>query len=184
VGQLQCNIDLVGLTMGRLAGPTPLRRLSGLRPPFSAEWLSLKSRPYTVSQSQFIRHRIAGHQNSSPTPIFTAVDKLARGTEELAHSVILLSAEVRTLQEANHILSKRRREKNTRLREGGPLTAEEAYEILDEREIQAQLVNDMSGGGGLEEAEATVIVRRCGICRTPGHNARSCPSRVELDPAS
>jgi hypothetical protein len=163
--------------------PSPQRRPQSTTP---NAWVSqTPSNPTeAVSQSQFIRHRIAGHQNSSPTPIFTAVDKLARGTEELAHSVILLSAEVRTLQEANHILSKRRREKNTRLREGGPLTADEAYELLDEREIHAQLVNDMSGGGGSEEAEATVVVRRCGTCRTPGHNARSCPSRVELDPAS
>jgi hypothetical protein len=37
--------------MGRLAGPTPLRPLSGLRPPFSAEWLSLKGRPYKDGDS-------------------------------------------------------------------------------------------------------------------------------------
>jgi hypothetical protein len=86
------------------------------------------------------------------------------------------------LQEANHILSKRRREKNTRLREGGPLTAEEAYELLDEREIHAQLVNDMSGEQGevITDTGAPVTVRRCGVCRTPGHNARSCPNRVEI----
>jgi hypothetical protein len=58
-------------------------------------------------------------QGSSPTPIFQTVAALAKGTERLAHENTLLAAEVRTLHEA---LSKRRRAKKARIRQGGALT--------------------------------------------------------------
>ncbi|KFY21100.1 hypothetical protein V493_07574, partial [Pseudogymnoascus sp. VKM F-4281 (FW-2241)] len=34
-----------------------------------------------VSQSEYIKNRIARYKGSSPTPIFTAVDQLAKGTQ-------------------------------------------------------------------------------------------------------
>jgi hypothetical protein len=42
----------------------------------------------------------------------------------------LLSAEVRTLRVVNEALSKRRRAKKTRVRQGGALTIEDAQDIL------------------------------------------------------
>jgi hypothetical protein len=130
-----------------------------------------------VSQSQFIRDRIAGHQSSSPTPIFTAVDQLARGTEALAHNVILLNAQVQALQQANMLLSKRRRAKRTRLQDGGPLTVDEAYDLLDQRDIGEQLRRDMVSNGEPGQ-RVTATERRCGKCRNTGHNARTCPMDV------
>jgi hypothetical protein len=58
-----------------------------------------------VLRSQFIKTQITRHQESSPTPIFNAVDQLAKGTQALAHLVTLLTAEVRTLQKLNKALS-------------------------------------------------------------------------------
>ena len=88
-----------------------------------------------ISQSEFIKNRIARHQESSPTPILTAVDQLAKGTQALAHSVPQLTAEVRTLQKANEALSKRRRAKKTRVCLGGSLTVEDAQDLLADREV-------------------------------------------------
>lgn len=51
----------------------------------------------------------------SPTPILVAIDQLSKGMQAVSHRVILLEAEVRTFQEANEALSKRRRAKRTRL---------------------------------------------------------------------
>ena len=68
-----------------------------------------------VCQTEYIRNRIAGHQGSSPTPIFDAVGHLAKGVATLAYSVTLLTAENRSLQRANEALSKRRRAKKTRV---------------------------------------------------------------------
>ncbi len=42
----------------------------------------------------------------------------------------LISAEVRTLRVANEALSKRRRAKKNRIRQGGTLTIEDAHDIL------------------------------------------------------
>jgi len=88
-----------------------------------------------ISQSEFIKNRIARHQESSPTPILTAADQLAKGTQALAHSVTQLTAEVRTLQKANEALSKRRRAKKTRVCLGGSLTVEDAQDLLADREV-------------------------------------------------
>lgn len=50
-----------------------------------------------VSQTEFVRNKIAGHQGSSPTPIFDAVTQLVKGVATLAHSVTLLTADNHTL---------------------------------------------------------------------------------------
>jgi hypothetical protein len=119
-------------------------------PQTPAPWISqTPSNPTeAVSQSQFIRNHIAGHQGSSPTPIFTAVEQLARRTKALAHSVVLLNSQMKALQTASTVLSKRRRAKRTRLQDGGPLTAGQAYDLLDQREIEEQLQQEVSGSGG------------------------------------
>ncbi|KAL0932787.1 transposase [Colletotrichum truncatum] len=67
------------------------------------------------SQSTFIKSRISRHRSSSPASIYSAVSKLARGTEGLGHRVALLESEVQILREENAILSRRRRAKKTRL---------------------------------------------------------------------
>ena len=38
----------------------------------------------TVSQTEFVRNKIAGHRGSSPTPISDAVTQLAKGVATLA----------------------------------------------------------------------------------------------------
>ena len=68
-----------------------------------------------VSQSSYVRGRIARHQGSSPTAVFLAVEQLAKGIELMAHQMTLLYDEVRSLRKANLALSKRRRAKKTRV---------------------------------------------------------------------
>jgi hypothetical protein len=48
----------------------------------------------------------------------------------MAHEMTLLLAEVRTLRAANKALSKRRRAKKTRIRQGGALIVEDAQDII------------------------------------------------------
>ena len=77
-----------------------------------------------TSQSGFIKTRISNHQGSSPTPMLTAVDRLAKGTMAVMHEVALLRTEVSALRKANKELSKRRRAKKIRIRLGGSLTVQ------------------------------------------------------------
>jgi hypothetical protein len=68
-----------------------------------------------VSQSTLIKDRISHHQGSSPTPILTTIDQLAKGTQSLAHAVSILTQENKTLQDANVALLKRCSAKRTYL---------------------------------------------------------------------
>ena len=129
-------------------------------------------------QTTLVRNRIAHHQGSSPTPIFTTVTALAKGTEILAHEVTLLTAEVRTLRKANEALSKRRRAKKSRVRQGGALTVEDAQDIIAERGIEEQARRDKHSGEGFQN-EGQSTVRHCGTCGKTGHNARTCQEVVE-----
>jgi len=52
---------------------------------------------------------VSRHQGSSPTGVFSAVKQLVKGTELIAHRMTLMENELRTLQQANQALAKRRR---------------------------------------------------------------------------
>ena len=69
-------------------------------------------------------------RGSSLTPLFKTVAVLAKGTERIAYKITLLSTKVRTLRAANKALSKRRRAKKTRIRQGGALTIEDTQDVL------------------------------------------------------
>ena len=131
-----------------------------------------------VSQSEYIKNRITRHQGSSPTQILTAIDQLAKGTQALAHSVTLMAAEIRILQKANEALSKRRRAKKTRVRLGGSLTIGDAQDLLVQKEVQEQVERETRKNGGRRTRTETAP-GRCGKCRKPGHNARTCQKDVE-----
>lgn len=136
-----------------------------------------------VIQSEFIKDQITHHQESSPTPILTAVDQLTKGTQALAYSVTLLTAEVRILQKANKALSKRRRAQKTRVQLGESLTVEDAQDILAQKEAQEQVERDKQENSG-RRRRTEAGQRRCGTCGKTGHNARTCQEDVEMSSVS
>jgi hypothetical protein len=109
--------------------------------PFSADvdpWIS--QIPYNptdaLSQIALVKNRIACYQESLPTPIFTTVTVLAKGTEILAYEVTLLTAENCILRKTNKALSKCCRAKKNHVCQGGILTIEDAYNILAQKEAE------------------------------------------------
>ncbi|KAL0929342.1 transposase [Colletotrichum truncatum] len=125
------------------------------------------------SQSTFIKSRISRHRSSSPASIYSAVSKLARGTEGLGHRVALLESEVQILREENAILSRRRRAKKTRLQKGGSLTISTGEDIQSQREADTQLQEETRRSSGRKVRSETTH-RRCSVCGNTGHNARTC----------
>ena len=111
-----------------------LRTLLPSRPPTASSnpWVSqTPSNPIeALLQTTLIRNRIARHQGSSPTPLFEIVTTLVKGTERIAHKITLLSAKVRTLRVVNEALSKRRRAKKARVRQGSTLTIKDTQDII------------------------------------------------------
>jgi len=108
---------------------------------------------------------------------------LAKGTEILAHEVTLLTAEVRTLRKANKVLSKRRRAKKTRIRQGGALIIEDALDILAQKDAKEQVQRDKRiREGGSNEGQSTT--RRCSTCGKTGHNTRTCQEVIDISSSS
>ena len=77
-------------------------------------------------------------------------------------------AEVRTLRKANEALSKRRRAKKTRVRQGGALTIEDRLDVLAQKEAEELVRRDKRIKGG-DSNKGQLATRRCGICGKTGH---------------
>ncbi len=155
----------------RLRTPSPL----SIALPNATPWVSQtpQNPTDTLLQATLVKDRITRHQGSSPTPTFNATALLARGIEVLVHKVTLLSAEIRTLRLANKALSKRRRAKKTRLRQGSALSIGDANNILSQREVTEQIKRERRSRG-VGENKGQLGIRRCGTCGKTGHNARTC----------
>jgi hypothetical protein len=156
----------------KLRTPTPTG------PPNPDPWTSQTPRNSTkaLSQTELVRAKITCHQGSSPTLIFEAMTQLAKGTEVLAHRLILAEGQISILEKANEALSKRRRAKKTRIRQGGTLSIGEAKDILTQKEIDVQIAVDQKASSS--------TAYRCSKCRRVGHNARTCKinkNMLELD---
>lgn len=102
---------------------------------------------YEVNQqSTTIKNKIAKHQDSSPTHIYTVIDAQARGMSKMAHELVLLQAELKDVRAANEVLSKRRRAKKARLRQGGSLSFQEAEDLVAENEVDKQIKEETHRG--------------------------------------
>ena len=66
----------------------------------------------------------------------------------MAHKITLLSAKVRTLRVANEALSKRRRAKKARVRQGGTLTIKDIQDIILQKDVDEQVRRDVRTAGG------------------------------------
>ncbi len=108
-----------------------------------------------------------------------AVGQLAKGTQTLAHEVALLRTEVSRLTEANNRLNKQKRAKKTRLRIGGSLTVQQAEDILAQRAVEDQLLEE-DRQGSRREGGGSRRVRRCGLCGQISHDRRTCPMDAEM----
>ena len=130
-------------------------------------------------QTTLVKNRIAKHQGSSLSPIFETVAALAKGTEILAHQNTLLAAENHILRLANEALSKRRRAKKSRVRQGGALSVEDALDVLTQKDAEKEVQRDRRSKRGFQnEGESTA--RRCGTCGKAGHNARTRQKDVDM----
>ena len=155
----------------KLKTPTP----SNSRPSTAQPWVPQTPNNPTeaLSQTAFIKTRISRHQNSSPTSIYEAVDQFAKGASKIMHQLVLLKAENQSLRQANEALSKRRRAKKTRLRQGGSLSQQEAQDLQDDKDVGQQVKQEMKTSSGRKPREES-RARRCGNCGETGHNARTC----------
>ena len=84
-----------------------------------------------------------------------------------------MSAELRTLRATNEALSKRRRAKKTRIRQGGTLTIEEAQDIIAQKDIDEQVRRNLRIERGNQQ-EGQLSRRYYSTCSKASYNIRTC----------
>jgi hypothetical protein len=94
------------------------------------------------------------------------------------HEVALLRARVEELEEANSTLSKRRRAKKTRIRNGGTLSTEEAKDLIEQRALKDQLRSEKRQKRAQKQGPSRAT-RRCRNCRGLGHTSNNCTKAEE-----
>ena len=132
-----------------------------------------------TQQSTTIKNKIARHQNSSPTHMYDIIDAQARGMSKMAHKLVLLEAELKDVRTANEVLSKRRRAKKTRLRQGGSLSFQEAEDLVAAEEVNTQINAEVKHNKSRTK-EGDLRIQRCKNCGNPGHNVRTCKEDITI----
>ncbi len=148
-------------------------RLKTLTPPPIEELNWTSKTPQNATELEYqtthLKNRIVRHQDSSPTSINEAFDRLAKGAQIMVHSATLMRAEIKALQEANQLKKRRERKRKRRIHQGGSLTVEEGEEIVRSTQTQQE-----EGGDTVRRQRSEGKRRRCGLCNQVGHNARTC----------
>jgi hypothetical protein len=116
-----------------------LRILILISPPLSGTNPWVSQTPYnpaeTLLQTILVKNRIACYQGNSLISFFSTIALLAKNIKRLVYELILVTAEIYILRKANKILSKRRRAKKNRIRQGGIFTIEDIYNILAQEKV-------------------------------------------------
>jgi methionyl-tRNA synthetase len=92
----------------------------------------------------------------------------------------MLKDRVQQLEQANQIVGQRRRGKRTRLYKGGPITQEEASQVIDQMDVDMQVVAEFSRSGRRARSERPGG-RHCSKCGKAGHNVRTCQEEIEVN---
>ena len=98
----------------------------------------------------------------------------------MAHSLVLISNQVKELQAANEAASRRKARKRKRIQAEGTLTAKEG--------VRLNTLNKFAARSDRKKAKKRVRIkagepsqRRCGRCGEAGHNARTCRQETAVD---
>jgi len=155
----------------RLKTPTPPGSSQELPEPWTSR---TPNNPIEAdSQTNYIKERVSRHHGSSQESILDAVDHLSKGARSFMHQITLLRSEVGILRAENETLSRRRRAKKTRLRQGGSMTLAEGQDVQAQNGVDVQVRQETQQGRG-RKPRVEINKRHCGVCGNTGHNSRTC----------
>jgi hypothetical protein len=108
-----------------------------------------------------------------------ALEKLSKGAEQMAHSLVLMRNQVAELQAANKATTQRKLHKRKRVRREGTLTVEEGQRLTALRDFRAH--GDGKKAKKRVRAEGGApSQRQCEQCNGTGHNAHTCIEVAEV----
>jgi hypothetical protein len=99
----------------------------------------LQREPFT----EFIKSRVARHQNSFPTSIYNGIDQIAKKAKQIMHKMAFLQAEIAEFRKANALISKRRRAKKTRVWLEGSLNSQNVQNLQDQKGVARQIQQEI-----------------------------------------
>src|SRR6266699_6832385 len=104
---------------------------------------------------------------------------MVKSTKSVIYKMVLIQKRICIFEEVNRTINKRRKTKKTRIQQERVLSIQNANTLLNTREMDAQLKKEMRTSGRNRSGGRT-IMRRCGNCSEPGHNARICKKDEEM----
>ena len=112
------------------------------------------------------------YQGSPASSLDEQVKQLGKGAQQIAHNMVLMQEEVRSLREAVDTLTKRKTRKRRYVRAEETLTVGEVSDLIAKKE-----------GGRRKDGETPAkrvrAERRCGRCSEVGHNSRTFKVEIE-----
>lgn len=130
-------------------------------------------------QTELIKGQIAKHQDSSPTPINNALDRLQKAVQMMACSTILIQAELTNLRNANEAAMGRKKRQKRRIKQRGTLTVQAGQDLINEAAVNQQTAQETCQIVTHPQGPATKR-RRCGQCGKTGHNSRTCQEERQI----
>lgn len=142
--------------------------------PVAWESMTPRNTAEFTSQLSFINDRLINHPESSPTTLQDAVSQLAKGAALVAHSAVILEARIVELENANKLATQRKKRQRRRIRHQGALSIQEGIDIINQRQLEAQIMQETRLAGSRSRSQMAQQ-RRCGRCRETGHRIQTCP---------
>jgi hypothetical protein len=162
----------------QLRTPTPPAEVTAPSTPWASR--TPKTILEAQSHSRYLKARIINHKSSSPESMLNAIGHFEKAASILIHKVVLLEDRVKQLDQENRIVGRRRRGKKNRLQRGGPLTIEDASQVINQMDVDTQVAAESSRSGG-QGSSGQPRVRHCGTCGKAGHNVRTCQEVIEVN---
>jgi hypothetical protein len=122
------------------------------------------------------------HREEPPTSLPAALDKFVEISQDIMRRIDSLTAEVEQLREQTSAARRKRRKlaTSTSAPQGGSATTGDETSQIQQAAGQQQVHSDLRRRDGCDvckQPEEAKSRRCCGVCGTPGHNARTCQTQ-------
>jgi hypothetical protein len=115
--------------------------------------------------------------------IFQIIVTLAKNIKRLVYEITFLLIEVCIFRAINKALSKCRRAKKTRVRQGGIFTIRDKQDILIQKDMDKQVRRDIYIEKNSRK-EGQLTRRRYSTCGKTGYNTRTCQIDINMSSLS
>ena len=117
------------------------------------------------------RYRSKGSSAAQGSPTDQALHFLIKGCQMALHGATLLAEENKRLRTENQRQKRKRDTRRSYIARGGILSIEDGIQLIEARN---------SGSGGADAQPGRPKQRLCSICKSPGHDKRTCTQNADL----